>query len=312
MSGTDQPGFRYARLIGAQEIGQAVQHARIGTASRIVRRSKSELRRLMRRPNLMTTIGFLVAAPTLATLGLYSWLFLRSMLRDPTLKHLITLLFLWQTQIGAAFAIAAALLGAAVILHQTATARRLEEKRRERRVAALRAVLPLALMQLSDYAASGAKIHAALLGQPKTQRIKASGLQFPSLPDELVSRLTELIEATDSDRARPLIILVRRLQIHHARARDTQMRSTAQQGSILVRTNVVGRVIDAAEIYARCEKLFVYARSDADVPVAAVSPDDVKNALLLISASLTDMEELEQGIKRRESEDQNGPSWPES
>ena len=53
------------------------------------------------------------------------------MLRHWTLEHLIALLFLWQTQMGAAFAIAAALLGAGAILYQTETTQRLEEARRK-------------------------------------------------------------------------------------------------------------------------------------------------------------------------------------
>ncbi len=42
-----------------------------------------------------------------------------------------------------------------------------------------------------------------------------------------------------------------------------QRRAASQTGSILLRANVVGRVIDSAETYARCENLFVYARGDA-------------------------------------------------
>ena len=82
--------------------------------------------------NLATKIGLLVVGtPTLAASGLYIFLFLRSMHRHPTLEHLIVLLSLRQTQTGAAFAIAAALLGAVAILYQTETTQRLEEARRK-------------------------------------------------------------------------------------------------------------------------------------------------------------------------------------
>lgn len=252
-----------------------------------------------RRPVLTTTIAILVGLPTLAALGLYGWLFVRSMLRNPTLEHLIALLFLWQTQTGAAFAVAAAILGATVILHQTATTERLETTRRKRRAAALRAAFPLALMELADYAANCAAIHAGLLAQPKTSPIRAPNLQFPPLPDGLVRHLTELIEATESDHARPLTVLLRRLQIHHARARDTQRRAADQDGNILTWHNVVRRVIDAAEIYARSEKLLAYARGDTDTPPAAISADDVRTALLLILPEHSNMAELQQEIKVR-------------
>ena len=82
--------------------------------------------------NLATKIGLLVVGTlTLAASGLYIFLFLRSMHRHPTLEHLIVLLSLWQTQTGAAFAIAAALLGAVAILYQTETTQCLEEARRK-------------------------------------------------------------------------------------------------------------------------------------------------------------------------------------
>ncbi len=191
------------------------------------------VRWLLRRLWQAVMVGALV--PTLVTLGVYGGLFVRSVVRHPTLDHLIALLFLWQTQTGAAFAIAAAFIGGAVVLHQTATTRRLEDVRRSRRAAALRAVLPLALSELCDYAARCAAISAELLAQPSSSPVKAPGLSVPSLPPGLVDQLTELIEASEPDHARPLIVLVRRVQIQHARMRDMQRRAGSQTGSILVR-----------------------------------------------------------------------------
>jgi hypothetical protein len=267
--------------------------------------------RLQRRVSLTTTFGALVAVPTVVMLGVYGWLFLRSMLRQPTLEHLIALLFLWQTQTGAAFAVAAALIGASVVLHQTATTRRLEETRRERRAAALRAVLPMALTELGDYAVRCAEISATLLTQPNGERIEDPGLRFPPLPAGLVDRLTELIEASEPDHARPLIVLLRRVQIQHARLRETERRASGQGGSILVRARVVGCVIDAAEIYARCEKLFAYARGTAKAPATIISSDDVKSALFPMRPGLSDTDEVKKEIDRYALVDQNG-GWPEA
>jgi hypothetical protein len=58
---------------------------------------------------------------------LYGALFLRSMGRHGwTLDHLTALLFLWQTQTAAAFALLAALVGSAALVHQTLAAQRRE------------------------------------------------------------------------------------------------------------------------------------------------------------------------------------------
>ncbi len=263
--------------------------------------------RLVGCENFAATTGTVIGTLTLAALGVYSWLFVRSMLAHWTLKHFIVLLFRWQTLTGAVFAIAAAVIGATAILHQTETTRQREEKRRERRAAALRAVLPLALTELSDYAARCATICAEWLVQSRAQGGSALAFQFPALPTGLVDTLIELIEAIESDHARPLVVLLRRLQIQHARARDIQQRVTGQHGKILLRNNVVGGVIDAAEIHARCSKLFAYARGCATVPAAAISSNDVKQALFLMLPCLGDAEELGQKIDHRATAD-----WPEN
>jgi hypothetical protein len=128
-----------------------------------------------------------------------------------------------------------------------------------------------------------------------------------------VRGITELIEATEPEHARPLIVLIRRLQIHHARVRDIQRRANDKSGSILLWTNVVGSMIGAAEIHARCGKLFAYSRGDAEAPAAAISVADVQQALSLMPPGLPVMEELEQAIEeRRAAVDQQGFRWPET
>lgn len=79
----------------------------------------------------------------------------------------------------------------------------------------------------------------------------------------------------------------------------------------MVGTNVVHRVIDSAEIYARCESLFVYARGAADAPAAAISPNDVKRALFLMIPSLLDVGELGNEIDRFALAGEDGSDWPE-
>ena len=97
--------------------------------------------------------------------GTYLWLFVQSMLHQPTREHLTTLLFLWQTQTGAAFALAAAFIGAVAVLHQTTATARRSDARRGRRATALRAVLPLMLSELIGYTEWCAKIMGR--GAPK-------------------------------------------------------------------------------------------------------------------------------------------------
>ena len=166
-------------------------------------------------------------------LVLYGGLFLRSMLRDPTLKHLIELLVVWQTQTGAAIAVAAAFIGARAVIHQTKTTERIEADKKARRAVAIRAVLPLTLAELEDYATRSAEIYLRL--SPEWERIlfKVEAVRFPPIPEGLPGRMVDLIEASDPSHGKPLIALIRGVQIHHSRMMESFVRAGRYERSTL-------------------------------------------------------------------------------
>jgi hypothetical protein len=250
-------------------------------------------------------IGVVVLVPTVLIGLVYVGLFLRSMVRLLTLPHLIALLFLWQAQMGAAFALAAALIGAIAIVRQTEATERRAEERRQRRATALRAVLPLLLSELNDYAASCANIFAQVLESNEdapwtwptgkaapgsTTFATGVPVMIPPLPSGLVGQLIDLIETIPPDHARPLVTLVKRVQIQHSRALALQQRILSpRQGQMVVRSNVLACLIDAIEVHARCARLFPYARGEIMAPPAVVSTDDVQgSALLAVYAPVLD------------------------
>ena len=240
-------------------------------------------------------VGVAVLVVTALGLGLYGWLFVRSMIRAFTLDHLTTLLFGWQTQTGAAFALAAALIGASVIVQQTTAAENRAETRRERRASALKAVLPLLLAELIDYAGQCAKIAGEVLQHADRRAVVAQhsqpGLfrppsdpaildasdwppvpppssaapaelpyprvdqQIPPLPSGFVGQLTDLIEAIPAAHGRPLIILVQRVQIQHSAAVSLQHRLLDLTGE-----DIVGRTDGLRCLIEACE---VHARCEA-------------------------------------------------
>jgi hypothetical protein len=150
--------------------------------------------------------------------------------------------------------------------------------------------------------------YASLLALPTSQPIKAPDLQFASRPGGLVGRLAEVIEASVSDHARPLVILVRCLQVQQARARTAQRRSRAEHGSILVRANAVQWVIDAVELQARCGMLLAYARGDAETPAAPISSGYLKKTLSEVLIDDPAITELTESIERRAAVDQDWPA----
>lgn len=265
------------------------------------------MRRLVRRfRRLGLTIGFLVlGAPLFLASALYIGLFLRSMSRYHwALDHLIILLVLWQTQTGAAFALAAALIGAGVILHQTQDNRRKEEEQRERRAFALRATLAPSLSELSDYATRSAKTLAdAFTQRPVPGTVISGHITFPEVPDGLVMQLTAFIEAAKTDHAKPFIVLVTRLQFQHSRMLKLQRQN------ILSQTEVLLCLVGTAEIQARCCELLDYARCETDAPPAVITASDVSFAVSTMKISIP---QLQKQIDFYAKEGELGLPWPQN
>ena len=242
-------------------------------------------------------IGVAVLTVTIVALAVYGGLFTTAMLRQFTWEHLIALLFLWQTQTGAALAVAAALIGASAVVRQTAATDRRADERRERRASALRAVLPLMLAELSDYAARCAEIFGETLRNADEREgvaklplgvtgpfrhpsppgaIQGSDWpidhRIPPLPSGLTEQLTDLIETIPPDHARPLVNLIKCVQVQHSRA-ETWQRDIPSGGKekLVVRANLITSLIDACEVHARCDALYPYARGNSAQPPATIS-----------------------------------------
>ena len=282
----------------------------------------------MKRRHLTDAIGVVVLAVTAAALAVYFGLFERSMLRQPTWEHLIALLFLWQTQTGAAFAIAAALIGAIAILRQTAATEDRAEDRRKRRASALRAVLPLMLAELSDYAADCAGIfgevirgydaHAKLNADVSTFRassplgvIQKDDWPFDQrigpLPSGFTEQLIDLIETIPSNHARPLVALIRCVQIQHSRAETWQRDILSNdREKTVVRDNLVDSLIDACEVQVRCDALFAYARGEVAQPPATISADAIAARAFFLVPNDPPLGEVKEKINRLATTD----TWP--
>jgi hypothetical protein len=267
----------------------------------------SLLRRVFPTPERV--LGWLIAI-TGVILLIYLGLFARSMYAHFGWKQLRLLLFLWQAQSGAILAILAAGIGACAILVQTREGRRQAEEQRLRRLAGQRAVLPLALAALGDYADQCAAIVGDLMQQrSNASRTTLENVNFPPLPPDLVENFRQIIEASREAEARPLIILIRRVQIQHSRV--GQIQRNGRSLLTLVRPGLEHRMIDAAEIYARCASLFDYARGADLKQMPQITPNDVKTALRVMRTGLLDMDQIEADIDRRAEHGENDRLWPE-
>jgi hypothetical protein len=263
----------------------------------------------LKRPNKKISPWWFLAISALGTVGLlgpYVVLFTLSMFRHASLEHLITLLFLWQTQTGATLAIVAAIIGGGFVLYQSTEARRLDQDQRIRKIYALRGLLTHDLSDLIDYCRQGAELFVSLFvfdpahpeGRPY---IRAVGLDIPSPPTGVVGRVACLIENCQPEEMRPFILLLERSQVQHAGAQSLKFRAALDNG--VARTDIISCLVDLAEIYARCSKLFRYAREEKLSSVETTNADDVKKAVppMLWGTDLSAVAEIHSAIDRRAS-----------
>jgi hypothetical protein len=249
---------------------------------------------------------------TASFLIVYGTLFLCSMYRHLSLNHFKILSYLWQTLIAGAFAISAAAMSIAAVLYQVRQSQQAEEQRQRRRASALASTFTLALSELCNYASECARICASTFTSLGGEPIRVPGLQFPQIPPSLVKEVADLIEVSEEDNAKPLITLIQRVQIFNARMADVQRRATGPIGSLLVPMNIVGRVIDAAELYARAGVLLGYVRRAAPSPADPINFNDVRRSLFIMPAGISNFQVYQDEIERRFVANGSKPEWPES
>jgi len=164
-----------------------------------------------------------------------------------------------------------------------AHAERLERNRRERKHAAVRAVLPLALSQVIAYAEKSAQSLnrlSELCGRGGTLPFgTALAMIVEPLPVETLKTLTDFIEYTDGELG-VLESTVAWIQIHDARVRSiVESNNDPSLTRIVVQLELENSIIDAASIYAGAAAFFNYARRrEANWP-RSLSWDGVFGAL---------------------------------
>lgn len=158
-----------------------------------------------------------------------------------------------------------------------------ENQRIDAKYAAARAVLPLALSQVSQYSDELAEslretldlcVHGIL---PKT----ATMPDYPELPPDLLEPIKEMIEHSGADDRRMLWQMLIRIQIIRTRIAELK-KSHARTSSIVSDLNLHAYIVDAAEIHARASALFQFARGAQKRPPKIVTGAMMASALLQV------------------------------
>lgn len=216
----------------------------------------------------------------------------------------------WQTLVAATVA----LIAACVAFHNTTRSLRQaagqETSRRKRKHAALRAVLPLALSQVADYAERSARALDQLAIQSQGQqfeqlpRMAAPENLIQPLPSDTLKALAGFIEYSDTVNVVVLEDTVAWIQIHNSRVRHIVQSNRDQSGTrLVVRHEVMASVIDAAAIYAGASAMMQYSRRQRECLPRIVSWQEVKAGLLSMGIWNDEYDAL---VTRREAQVEGG------
>lgn len=193
-------------------------------------------------------------------------------------------LYRYQTFIAGFIAIAAAAIGAQAVYAQIRQTDEESKNSRKRKARATRAMLPLALSSVMEYAEQCLKAMNALRPQCVGQALPSPVPNVPDpveWPEQALVLMRDYIEHADDEVAVPLTNLISKLQVQ--RSRFTEVLRHA--GGVPARAtplslNLESYVMDAAEVYARASSLFGHARRDVAVP--QLKSADVTTAMNLM------------------------------
>lgn len=193
----------------------------------------------------------------------------------------------WQTLLAATVA----LFAAGIAFHNTTRSIRQaaeqETSRRKRKHAALRAVLPLALSQVGEYAERSARAlnQLAILCQGqqfgRLPGMAASESLIQPLPSDTLKTLADFIEYSDVVNVVVLEDTVAWIQIHDSRVRYLVESNRDQSGTrVVTRYEIMASVIDAAIIYAGAGAIMQYSRRQRECLPRIVPWAQVRTALI--------------------------------
>ncbi|MGO7319361.1 hypothetical protein ACCS95_06835 [Rhizobium ruizarguesonis] len=186
----------------------------------------------------------------------------------------------FQTLIAAMLALLGAWWAASAVHQQIRHAKLVEAARRMDRAAAGRAVLPLALSEISDYAVACARQLRSLIQQSEHGALPATVKvgPAPELPAGAIQSFLNLIEVIEGENRQALSTLIGTIQIQRSRLRSISERERGE-GHIILTLNLERYVMDAAEIYAQAAALYDFGRKPDVASVRPVMHSDIAAAL---------------------------------
>jgi hypothetical protein len=215
----------------------------------------------------------------------------------------------WQILIAGMVALAAAFVGGAYITEQIRVlnsqvnrqieaSQNLENARRQRKFAAARAVLPLTLSNLCEYASRCGAALKSMLGHQLNEQIPndIEIPDLPSLPRDVIDELRNVVEYGDEKISKSAATLIREIHAKTARLKTLWLEYRAPGHHVTSVTSVERQVVGMASIYARAVALFDYARGETDEVPGDPKQHDISAALNQIGFLKTEYERIHNAV----------------
>jgi hypothetical protein len=197
----------------------------------------------------------------------------------------------WQTLIAGALALFGAWITVRSIKRQIKQADDAANDKIGRDERAAKAILPLGLSELSQYASSCIKFLNQFYSQASTG---TEVTNIPQLPSGVTLILQECVRSADPSVAQQIAILLGKLQIQRARLDGLIIKKRERS---LLEHEIDTNIIDAADLYARTSQLYNYAR-DLDGVRQLAPSNELLSAFIL--AGFSDDHSAMKEVYRRE------------
>jgi hypothetical protein len=180
-------------------------------------------------------------------------------------------------------AIAAAVLGALVLNHQTRQNGRHKREEDARRFRAARITLPLTLSSISEYCDDAAKYLASIAGEPRFLGDERTKPAVPVVPVAAIPPLENLVLAGTDALSDCLSDVLGDVQILASRIGEVAAKADQVPIGETTRLNALRYCVDIGVVSARTSALYAYGRRRSDAVPPPPTWEDVRTALTLLS-----------------------------
>lgn len=181
--------------------------------------------------------------------------------------ELVKFFYDWQQLLGGLFAIAAAVFGWVAINRQVRQAEEHEKERLRRKHDAARAMLPLALSDITDYAHLCAESLLTLYCRRKEESIQKLENTWhpPRIPSGPTADLRDMVEAASSPlEGQTIARMLARIQVQAARLRSLAQDLRPSDDTVVTAICIERFLVDTIEISALASSAFRFARGDEE------------------------------------------------